>query len=84
MGPLDNLESMAILITMTLREHAERLARAIDRAASEHGRPNGFGFAELESYGGPCAMQAGKAARAYPDVLESVGAMVNGSRIEVQ
>jgi len=40
----------------------DQLARAINRATDEHGRPNSFGCAELEQYGGPVAMLVGRVA----------------------
>ncbi len=67
----------------TLKESAERLARAVTRAAEEHGTPNGFGFGELEAYGGPPALLAGRAARLYPRELDAVDAVVRNGRIEV-
>lgn len=40
----------------------DELARALNRATDEHGRPNSFGCAELEKYGGPVAMLVGRVA----------------------
>ncbi len=40
----------------------DQLARAINRATDEHGRPNSFGCTELEQYGGPDAMLVGRIA----------------------
>lgn len=45
----------------TMAEHVATLAKALRRAAEEHGRPNTFGCEELhELYGGPPPMIAGK------------------------
>lgn len=43
-------------------EAMRKLSRALTRAVSEHGAPNRFGCRELELYGGPGAMLAGKIA----------------------
>ncbi len=69
---------------MTLRDAAARLVKAIARATEEHGSPNRFWFRELEQYGGPPAMIAGRAARLYRDRLstEADAWLVNGA-IEV-
>lgn len=46
---------------MTRAEATAKLARALGRAAEEHGRPNSFGIAELFfEYGGPGCDWAGK------------------------
>lgn len=70
---------------MTLKDHASRLVGAIKRAVEEHGADNSFSFAELEWYGGPNALIAGRAARLYPRELDAVNATVDsGGRIAVK
>jgi hypothetical protein len=63
-----------------------QLTKAVNRAAEEHGRPNTFGFRELEEYGGPPAMVAANAARRYPQHLAAqANAFVNEERrVEVR
>lgn len=46
-------------------EAMRKLSRALTRAVSEHGAPNRFGCRELELYGGPGAMLAGKIGRCH-------------------
>lgn len=54
---------------MTLESARNALADAIVRACKEHGRPNSFGCRELEEYGGPPAMLAGRIGRRYSGSL---------------
>ena len=53
-----------------LTDAAERLSKALVRAAREHGLPNSFWFGELQLYGGPSPLLAAHAAMRYRDRLE--------------
>lgn len=39
---------------------ANRLRRALERACAEHGAPNTFSYGELQEYGCPAPMLAGR------------------------
>jgi hypothetical protein len=70
---------------MTLHEAATRLVQAIEHAVQQHGRPNSFGFEELNTFnGGPGQMIAGRAARRHPELLAAIGAHVDGRRVVVE
>jgi hypothetical protein len=70
---------------MTIDQAADKLAHAIATAANEHGTPNSFSFGELAAfYGGPPPTLGGRAAKAWPGILDALGATVDHGRVHVE
>lgn len=65
----------------TLTDYAKQIVIALNEAVLEHGTPNSFGFRELEEYGGPPAMLAGRAAKAHTDLLREAGYLIIKGRV---
>jgi hypothetical protein len=59
----------------TLEAAVPQLVTALRRAAKEHGRPNTFGAGELQQYGGPPAMIAGRIGKRF-DLMGQVWALL--------
>jgi hypothetical protein len=59
----------------TLDAAVPQLVAALRRAAQEHGRPNTFGAGELQAYGGPPAMIAGRIGKRF-DLMRQVWALL--------
>lgn len=64
-------------------EGMRRLSRALTRAVSEHGAPNRFGCGELNLYGGPGAMLAGRIGRHHLVELAALFPVRDDSGAEV-
>lgn len=60
-----------------------KLSRALTSAIAEHGTPNHFGCRELDLYGGPGAMLAGKIGRHHLVELTALFPVRDGAGVEV-